>query len=164
MINSNKLLSSSKKRSTKLTKQSRTHKNSLNHRKKQVNKSHLKKYRNRPSPNSSATSYKVGTVKVGNNGQRYVVVNTKGKNKRTKRWVRKSSNRPRNIKKINKTHTKRNMRGGSCKISLGEESGFNVSDTINDIGTSIRGIKLGSSRFEIGRSCNTSKTGHAMVV
>ena len=69
MINLRKILGSSKKRSTKSNKSSRTKKNILNHRKKQVNKSHLKKYRTRPSPNSSATLYKVGTVKVGNDGK-----------------------------------------------------------------------------------------------
>ena len=56
------------------------------------------------------------------------------------------------------------MRGGSCRVSMGEESGFNVSDTHVDGGSSIKGLKVGSSRFEIGRSCNTSKTGHAMGV
>jgi hypothetical protein len=161
MINLKKLLGSSKKRSTK---SSRTKKNSLNHRKKRVNKSHLKKYRNRPSPNSSATLYKVGTVKVGNDGQKYVVVSTKGKNKRTKRWIRKSGKNNKSIKRNKSNHTKRHMRGGSCKVSLGEESGFNVSDTHGGGGSLIKGLKLGSSRFEIGRSCNSSNSGHAMVV
>jgi hypothetical protein len=156
MINLTKLLGSSKKRTRK---SSRTKKNSLNHRKKQVNKSHLKKYKTRPSPNSSATLYKVGTVKVGNDGQKYVVMSTKGKNKRTKRWVKQSRNNRRN-----KRNTKKKMKGGSCKVSLGEESGFNVSDTNVDGGASINGLKLGSSRFEIGRTCNSSNTGHAMIV
>ena len=161
MINLRKILGSSKKRSTKSNKLSRTKKNILNHRKKQVNKSHLKKYRTRPSPNSSAALYKVGTVKVGNDGKKYVVTSTRGKNKRTKRWVRKSS---KNNRKNTKKQIRKNMRGGSCKVSLGEESGFNVSDTNADNGTSIRGLKIGNSRFEIGRTCNSSNTGHAIVV
>ena len=164
MISLRKILGSSKKRSTKSNKLSRTKKNSLNHRKRQVNKSHLKKYKTRPSPNSSATLYKVGTVKVGNDGQKYVVISTKGKNKRTKRWVRKSTKNTKTNRKQNRKQNRKKMRGGSCKVSLGEESGFNVSDTNADNGTSIRGLKIGNSRFEIGRTCNSSNRGHAMVV
>ena len=158
MFKLTKLLGSSKKKTIKSTNSSRTKKNSLNLRKKKVNKSHLKKYRTRPSPNTSATSYKVGTVKVGNDGKKYVVISTKGKKKRTKRWVRQSKNN-----KNTRRNNNKNMRGGSCSVSLGKESGFKVLDTHVHGGSSISGLNLGSSRFEISRSCNSSKTGHAMI-
>ena len=58
------------------------------------------------------------------------------------------------------------MKGGSCSLSMGQESGFNVSDTAFS-GTSaspVSGLNLSSSRFQIGKSCNTQSLGHAMVV
>ena len=58
------------------------------------------------------------------------------------------------------------MKGGSCRVSMGQESGFNVSNTAFDgISSSpVSGINLSSSRFQIGKSCNTQSLGHAMVV
>jgi len=57
------------------------------------------------------------------------------------------------------------MKGGSCRVSMGQESGFSVSDTAFDgIGSNpVSGINLSSSRFEIGKSCNTQPLGHAMI-
>ena len=48
--------------------------------------------------------YKVGTIKRGNDGNKYVVVSTKGKSKRIKRWLiynKKSANskKSRNLSK-----------------------------------------------------------------
>jgi hypothetical protein len=156
MVNLTK--SKKSKKSHKSTKRSK--KNSLNHRKRTKYHSHLKKYSSRPSPKTSATIYKVGTIKRGNDGNKYVVVSTKGKSKRIKRWL-KYNKKSVNSKK--RRNISRNMKGGSCKISMGEESGFNVSDTGVGGGSPLKGFRLGSSRFEIGRSCNNSKTGHAMV-
>ena len=58
------------------------------------------------------------------------------------------------------------MKGGSCRLSMGQESGFNVSSTAFD-GLSIDpvgGMKLPSSRFQLGKSCSNQSSGHAMVV
>ena len=160
--------SKSSKKSSKKTR-SQKPKNSIDHRKKSRVHSHLKKYKSRPSPNTSATMYKVGTVKKGNDGCNYIVVSTKGKSKMVKRWVKcKSSKRStkrstkRSLSKILKKTKK--MKGGSCKVSMGQESGFNISDTISEGSPKIDGLRIGSKSFEIGRSCNTSNSTHAMVV
>ena len=151
-------LSKSKKKSVKKTRTQKS-KNSVDHRKKSRVHSHLKKYKSRPSPNTSATMYKVGTVKKGNDGNKYVVVSTKGKSKMVKRWVKSQSS-----KKSGKKSSKKNMKGGSCRVSMGQESGFNVSDTDSEGSMKIEGLRIGSKNFEIGRSCNKSNSSHAMIV
>lgn len=72
------------------------------------------------------------------------------------------SRRVNRSKRVNR----RNMKGGSCRLSMGQESGFNVSNTAFD-GLSLNpvaGMKLPSSRFQLGRSCSNQTSGHAMVV
>jgi hypothetical protein len=152
--------SKSSKKSSKKTR-SQKPKNSIDHRKKSRVHSHLKKYKSRPSPNTSATMYKVGTVKKGNDGCNYVVVSTKRKSKMIKRWVKSKSTKRSSSKRLKKT---KKMKGGSCKVSMGQESGFNISDTISEGSPKIDGLRIGSKSFEIGRSCNTSNSTHAMVV
>ena len=56
------------------------------------------------------------------------------------------------------------MKGGSCRVSMGQESGFNVSDTDSEGSMKIEGLRIGSKNFEIGRSCNKSNSSHAMIV
>ena len=152
--------SKSSKKNSKKTR-SQKPKNSIDHRKKSKVHSHLKKYKSRPSPNTSATMYKVGTVKKGNDGCNYVVVSTKRKSKMVKRWVKSKSTKRSSSKRLKKT---KKMKGGSCKVSMGQESGFNISDTISEGSPKIDGLTIGSKNFEIGRSCNTSNSTHAMVV
>jgi hypothetical protein len=162
---SNLTSSKSSKKSSKKTK-SQKPKNSIDHRKKSKVHSHLKKYKSRPSPNTSATMYKVGTVKKGNDGYNYVVVSIKGKSKIVKRWVKsKSSKRLTKRSTLSKRLKKtKKMKGGSCKVSMGQESGFNISDTASEGSPIIGGLRIGSRSFEIGRSCNKSGSTHAMVV
>ena len=146
--------------SKKSVKKSRKSKKMVNSKKKTKSHSQLKKYRSRPSPNTSATMYKVGTVKKGNDGTNYVVSSVKVKSKRIKRWVKNKS-----TKRSTKRSTKlKKMKGGSCKVSMGQESGFNVSDTDLDGSPKVTGLKIGSKNFEIGRSCSTSNYNHAMVL
>lgn len=152
--------SKSSKKSSKKTR-SQKPKNSIDHRKKSRVHSHLKKYKSRPSPNTSATMYKVGTVKKGNDGCNYVVVSTKGKSKIVKRWVKSKSTKRSSSKRLKKT---KKMKGGSCKVSMGQESGFKISGTTSEGSPKIDGLRIGSKSFEIGRSCNTSNSTHAMVV
>lgn len=152
--------SKSSKKSSKKTR-SQKPKNSIDHRKKSKVHSHLKKYKSRPSPNTSATMYKVGTIKKGNDACNYVVVGTKRKSKMVKRWVKSKSTKRSSSKRLKKT---KKMKGGSCKVSMGQESGFNISDTISEGSPKIDGLRIGSKSFEIGRSCNTSNSTHAMVV
>jgi hypothetical protein len=152
--------SKSSKKSSKKTR-SQKPKNSIDHRKKSRVHSHLKKYKSRPSPNTSATMYKVGTIKKGNDSCNYVVVGTKRKSKMVKRWVKSKLTKRSSSKRLKKT---KKMKGGSCKVSMGQESGFNISDTNSEGSPKIDGLRIGSKSFEIGRSCNTSNSTHAMVV
>ena len=170
MLNLKKVVSNTKssikKRINKLTGD-----NKLNHRKTKKRSALAKRYASRPSPNTSATLYKIGTIKTGNDGNKYIVINTQGKSRKIKRWVRHNSNKNSRNNKLKRTKVNKKMSkkqsGGNCRISLGQEVGFNVNDTgfVGLDGTPpIKGIKIGSSKFKIGQTCNSSNSGHAMIV
>ena len=78
IFNLNKKVSNTKKTIRK-TINKITYNKTLNHRRTKKGKKINKKYSTRPSPNKSATLYKIGTVKKGNDGLNYVVVSFKRK-------------------------------------------------------------------------------------